>query len=254
MVSLRLGGGQSRLALFLIAVLIFFVVFEAFCFASWLVIPFLRSGRQYDSSSLFVFLEIESQIFFLFSFLAPVFVAGLLFSWVLRLPSVVSSVLGKRIRLASIRVAGRKLDIAGLMEAAHSVLDSLFSDAESKAKSAAVILSVSVALSFLVTAYPFLLGVDVNVQYVGVDIPYYVNWLNEMDRHGTLWQSFSYAFFNISDRPFSLFLMLAGLKTFGASSFQVVQLLPLMLGPLLVLTSFFFLKNVGFNSKAASLG
>lgn len=254
MVSLRPGEGRSRLALFLVAVLIFFVVFEAFCFVGWLAIPFLHPGRQYDSTFLFVFLEIESQVFFLFSFLAPVFVAGLLFSWVLLLPKGVGSVLGKRIRLANIRLAGRKLDIAGLMEVVRSVLDSLFSDAESKAKSAALILSVSVALSFLVAVYPFLLGVDVNVQSVGVDIPYYVNWLNEMDRHETLWQSFSYAFFNISDRPFSLFLMLVGLKAFGASGFQVVQLLPLMLGPLLVLTFFFFLKNAGFNSKAASLG
>jgi hypothetical protein len=253
MVSFRVSGGKLWVVRFLTLLLIALVVFELSCFVGWLMVPFSNAGEGETGGFLFALLNFESSVFFYSAFLAPVLLVGLLFSWVFRLPGAVLDLVGRHVHIET-QGHGRKASVDRFLGGLHSAFESMFDDRHVGSIRPVLVLIFAIVLSFLITVYPYLPGLNRHAQPVGVDIPYYVGWLTDMNKQGSPWAAFSFAFFNISDRPVSLFLMFLGLRAFGVSDWQVVKFLPMLVGPLLVLTTYFFLRKTGFSSWAASFG
>lgn len=242
---------QRRLWLFriLCSTMLAFVGLEAISLVCWLSSPFLpMRGGSWVSA----FLDGEAWLFYSSSTLAPAFAMLLLFSWV---TLIFKASLGSVIERTHFTVKfGRKeLDVDRFLRVLRSTFDSMFETSNEKSKYGNVILALSVVLAFSVAVYPYLPSLNPAGRFVGVDIPTYVKWLMEIDKQGNLWNASSYAFTNFADRPLSLILIYSEWKILGVSAWQAVQFLPILLGPSLVLATFFFMRKSGFNSWIASL-
>lgn len=105
------------------------------------------------------------------------------------------------------------------------------------------ILVSSIALACFVALYPFILSGFRLEEYSWGDIPAYVNLYHGLDSMSLL-ESVSYIFFRYQDRAFSLLPLLIALKLTGISASILVKLAPLFYIPLIVVSAFFFVKQV----------
>lgn len=232
------------------------VLFEAVSLACWLLIPFFPSVFNTDGQGVVaVVLSSETSLFYSSAVLAPVFVALMLFSWVLAVLVWLGRAYGqrgaKRVHFA-FSVGRRRLDLGKQFARFNAALRSVFEPVDESSKRRWLVLALSVVLAFSVAVYPYLPGVNPTGRTVGADTKVYSEWLTSMDERGGSLSAFSYAFHNVSDRFLGLFMMYLGWKVLPVTSLQFVQFLPALLGPLLVLAAFFFMRKAGFNSWAAS--
>jgi hypothetical protein len=249
---------RAWLARFLAGGLVAFVVFESLCLVFRVLLPFFPSLYGDSGKLSGALLDAESGLFFSSAALAPLFVAGLMFSWVLLaciwLGEAFFSI-GKKGARFAIRIGGEKVAVEKLLSSLESMFEQPFHRVTGQPKRWLWVLALSVTLASLIAIYPYLPSLNSNGRPVGADIPAYVKWLKEIDGNGTgtLWDAFSRASLLERDRPLSLFLMYLGLKTFGISNWQTIQFLPVLLSPLLVLSTFFFMREAGFSSWTASM-
>jgi hypothetical protein len=150
------------------------------------------------------------------------------------------------------KVGTRKSNHDNLSVYLHSALDSISDSGKTGSRRYILILAISVALASSIALYPYMPGLNPSGRFVGVDTKTYVGWLTEMDKAGNPWNVLSYSFSNFSERALSLFLMYLSWKAFGTSG-RFVQFLPVLLGTLLVLATFFFMRKAGLNPWTASL-
>ena len=247
---------RQTLARLLIGVLLVLVTFEAVTLAGWLTVPLFPSLNVHEESLVSAILNSEAWLFYSTSMLAPVFVVLMMFSWTPR------SLLWLRRLMPRPRQKGNQLTLTvgtGRLTAnsvfAHvnSVLDMAFKPDDAHSKRYWPILALSVVIAFSIAVYPSLPGVNPSGKIIGADTSVYAAWLTDMDGHGSLLSVYQYVFFSFSDRSLSLFLMYLGWKASTISALQATLLLPMLLAPLLVLATFFFMRGAGFNFRAASL-
>jgi len=250
---------RRRLALarFMNWSLLILVLFEAVSLACWLLVPFFPSVFNPRAEGLVsAVLNSESWLFYLSAALVPIFVVFMMLSWVPRLFVWLGEVYTNRQRKrihGMLALGGRKISFDKLLTHIHSALSMAFEPVEEGSKRRWLILALSVVLAFSIAVYPYLPAVNPTGRIVGADVKVYAAWLTDMDKQGSFSNVFSYVFLNFSDRPLSLFLMYLGWKALPVSALQSLQLLFILLGPLLVLATFFFLRKTGFNSWAASI-
>ena len=253
-----LGEGQrSRLVRLLNVILLCLVVFEAVSLACWLLIPFFPSVfNTHEEGFVSAVLNSEAWLFYSSVALAPVFVVLMLFSWVPRLLAWLGEVYaGRRWQQGRVvfTVGMRKLSVDGLLAYVHSALNMVFEPVKKSSRRRWLILALAVILALSIEAYPHLPAVNPSGRTIGVDVKAYATWLTDMNNSGGLSNAFSLVFFNLTDRSLGVFLMYLGWKAVGVSAWQAVEFLPLLLSPLLVLATFFFMRKAGFNFWAASL-
>lgn len=257
--SNRKGGRRVWLGRFLFGGLIGLVGFEMASLVCWLLIPFFPSILRGNEGSLAnTLVNAEYGLFLSTAALAPLFTALLMFSWapiiLIWLGRSCSVFRGKRVRLAFGRSSAK--DHVEVSSSGLSLLfDHLFDWTRDRSRRWLLILVASIALSFFVAVYPYLPGLNPAGKPVGVDIRlgYYQDRLQETDKYGDFVSTFSHMFFSSPDRPLSLFLMYLGWRVAGISASQMVQFLPAILSPLLVLVTFFFARKSGLNRWASSV-
>ena len=105
------------------------------------------------------------------------------------------------------------------------------------------ILALSIALGCFIALYPFILSDFRLEEYSWGDIPAYVHLYHGLDSMSLL-DSVSYIFFRYQDRAFSILPLLFALKLTGVSPSILVKLAPLFYIPFIVVSAFFFVKQV----------
>lgn len=250
-------GQRLRLVRLLNVVLLCLVVFEAISLACWLLIPFFPSVfNTHEEGFVSAVLNSEAWLFYSTVALTPVFVALMLFSWVPRLLVWLGEVYaGRRWQQGRVvfTVGMRKLSVDRPLAYMRSALNMAFEPMKESSKRRWLILALAVTLALSIEVYPHLPAVNPSGRTIGVDVKAYATWLTDMNNSGSLSNAFSFAFFNLTDRSLGVFLMYLGWKALGVSAWQAVEFLPLLLSPLLVLATFFFMRKAGFNFWAASL-
>lgn len=116
-------------------------------------------------------------------------------------------------------------------------------------------LSLFMLLSVAIAIIPHLPTVNPDNKQVGVDTGYYVNWVEALN-NSTSAQDFLYQAFvqqRGGDRPVSLIFIYALQHASGADLFLVVEYLPLILGPALVLAVYFLTRELVSNDAVSIL-
>ena len=232
-----------------IILLLFLIVFEAFCLICFLFLPVLSSNFSVDLGALYFIFDIETRLSTFSARLTPFYALVFFYSWIIAMFRFLSISTRNNIGFTYWK-GSRSVEIGGFF---RSALRRAFKHLSRGHKCSRLLLAGSVAFAFCVAVYPYLPCLNPTGAPVGVDIPSYVDWLLEMDECGGLGNIFSYVFLHTQDRPLSLFLMYLGWKITRVSVFSAVKYLPALLAPLLVLAVYFFMLCAGFNYLASSL-
>lgn len=243
---------EPLIARLLVVLLAVFVIFEIFALVGWLVLPFpslLPNGQWRETMSSFT--SIESTLFFSLEQFAPILLVGLLATGLIGLLRLVLGFFKKRTKIVLSYGKTRK-GVDDVLARLRSSLDGIFDPAGAGSRLWVLVLALSVLVVSCVAIYPYLPGLNPNGRLVGADVPVYVGWLMEMGKNGTS-NVFIQALFDLPSRSLSVVLMYVGWMVSGVSIEQFFQVLPLFLGLMLVLVTFFFARKAGFNAWAASL-
>jgi hypothetical protein len=238
---------RSLVARFLAWILIAAVVFESFSF-------FCRLGRVVlgQNGMWLLLLNIESQMFFSsLAAIAPFFALLWMFSWLIWPSKVFLRPYATRIHRDT--KAGRKKSFFDeFVKTIRSALDKAFRPVGCGLDSK-MLMVASFVLVIIVTVSPYMPSLNSSGKFVGVDIPYYKRQLMELDLFDDFYGIAHRVFFQSPDRPLSLSLLFLGWKLTWFSAGQAVQFSPILLGLLLVLATYFFVRQAGFNGFYASL-
>ncbi len=171
------------------------------------------------------------EIFLLFSSFSAAFIFFLMVGSIIKLFSL------KRIREISNKTTQHKI-------AHHKI----------PRKTNLLFLSFFMLLSIFFVLLPHQFFINNEQELVGADTVSYVDWLNNVridDLSKILYQAFVVQ--HSGDIPLSLLLFSPVLTIFPESQYQAIDHLPLILSPLLVLTVFFFTRELTSNDKISLL-
>ena len=237
---------KSLVARLLVWVLIAAIAFESFSF-------FCQLGRMVfgENESCLLLLNAESQMFFSSAAIAPVFALLWIFSWIIWPLRIFLRLCSTKLH-RNTKVERKKPFLAESVKTVRSALDKLFKPVDFGLESK-ILTVASFVLVILITVYPYVPSLNPSGKFVGVDTPYYKRQLMELDLFDNLHGVVHKVFFQSPDRPFSLSLLFLGWKLTWFSAGDAVQFSPILLGLLLVLVTYFFLRQTGFNGFYVSL-
>lgn len=220
-----------------------FAIVEVIALFFWLVNPFFSSEGFWrfllETSS------IETHLFHVPYFLSPFLTFIFLFAWLL-IPF--HKLVFGRINF-HVRVFGRKLSVGKLEDLDLKFLSIGFLE---KKYLSILVLFLSVLLSLgigIYTYFPLFCGEKF---FIGVDTPYYIEYLEVMQAKDFN-SAIAYSFYNLSDRWLSVSTLYVSSTIFNLSPFTASQYCPLVLGPLLVLSTYFFMRKLGFSESLCVL-
>ncbi len=131
----------------------------------------------------------------------------------------------------------------------------LYADQTLRRKYKFICLLLVMFLSVALAVIPHLPTVNKNNQPVGTDTSYYVDWQNNLTKSKSA-QNFAHEIFakiRGGDRPFSLLLVFAVVKSVPVEPSVVIDNLPLILGPALVLVVYLFTREMISNDRISLL-
>ena len=119
-----------------------------------------------------------------------------------------------------------------------------------------IYISLFMVLSLVIALIPHQPQINPNGQQIGVDTDYYVNWINALS-HATDYRDFFHQAFvvqSFGDKPLVLIFLFTITKFLNVTdSFFVLEHVPMILGPLLVLVAFYLTREMTSNDKQALL-
>ncbi|MFL6453550.1 MAG: hypothetical protein ACJ71L_06060 [Nitrososphaeraceae archaeon] len=119
-----------------------------------------------------------------------------------------------------------------------------------------IYISLFMLLSLVIALIPHQPQINPNGQQIGVDTDYYVKWINALT-HAADYREFIHQAFvvqSFGDRPLTLIFLFTIAKILNVANFySIVEHVPLILGPLLVLAVFFLTRELTSNEKQALL-
>ena len=119
-----------------------------------------------------------------------------------------------------------------------------------------IYISLFMLLSLVIALIPHQPQINPNGQQIGVDTDYYVNWINALS-HATDYRDFFHQAFvvqSFGDKPLVLIFLFTITKFLNVTdSFFVLEHVPMILGPLLVLVTFYLTREMTSNDKQALL-
>src|SRR6266566_2104972 len=183
--------------------------------------------------------KLNSDIYFFLAPLSTIFLLGLLYAWLLRLVA----------RQASRYSLTARSIIHFFSEPFAKIISSVRTRSLSESAQTFRILSqprllltISIAVSVLLAFVPYRPDLNPNGILVGVDSPTYVTWRSQMLGR-PLPQALQYSFVEGLDgsRPL-LLVILYMVASLGVSPSQVIEYLPMILAPLLALSSYAFVR------------
>lgn len=230
---------KTGVANILLYVCMIFLLIEIFSLFFWLQFPFLgvnELGGFFQRMAV-----VELQFFYVPAFLVPFLVLFTLFAWLL----IPFRLWLKNVRTLILRFAGKGLDLkkalsVNLSFSGFKVLD--------RRPWSMLFLVVSLLLSVVYGFYAYHSVLFGREQFIGVDTSHYVAFLEDM-RRGDVLYALSYAFFNLSDRSLSVSILYCFSIFFGLPSGVVAQFSPLVIGPLVVFATYFFMREAGFSDS-----
>jgi len=194
--------------------------------------------------------NLNTDIYFLLSPLSTIFLLELLYAWLLRI--------GAR---EAIRYSSTAWTIAHfLSEPFQKILGSVRTSPLSESAEAFKILSrprllfiISLATSILLAFIPYRPDLNPAGTIVGVDSPTYVTWISQMLARPPP-QALQYSFVEGLDgsRPLLLGLLYI-VASLGVSPSQIIEYLPMILSPLLTLSTYAFVRFGQGNANFAAL-
>jgi hypothetical protein len=109
-----------------------------------------------------------------------------------------------------------------------------------------VLLSLIILLSIAISLIPHIPTINKDNRQVGVDTGYYINWVNGLKSVSDPWELLHQAFIvqNEGQRPLSLLLIYSIEQITHYDLFTIVEYLPLLLGPALVLIVYFLTREL----------
>ncbi|MDQ3903237.1 MAG: hypothetical protein M3247_06330 [Thermoproteota archaeon] len=126
-----------------------------------------------------------------------------------------------------------------------------------KTRTKAGFLLFAILLSIILVLIPQHPIMNQDNQDIGVDTHYYVTWVGELEKSNSLYD-FLYQAFVIrgihGDRPFSLISIFLVHQVAGGNLSDIIEHLPLILGPGIVLSFYFLTLELVKNEKIALLG
>ena len=146
------------------------------------------------------------------------------------------------------------LTIKGNKEAKSKIWQLHIVPQKVKRKSRYLFLCFFILLSILLAVFPHQSFINNENELVGVDTPYYVNWLNYVmveDQSEFIHRVFVVP--NSGDRPISLLLFSVVFSIFPENPSQGIDHLPIILSPILVLAVFFLTREVTSNDTVSLL-
>src|SRR5207253_1568390 len=183
--------------------------------------------------------NINNDTYFLLSPLSTVFLLELLYAWLLRIVA----------REATRYSSTARSIVHFFSEPFQKVLASLRARSLSESARTFKILSrprllliISLAASILLAFVPYRPDLNPNGVLVGVDSPTYVTWINQMQARPVP-QALQYSFVEGLDgsRPL-LLVLLYMVASLGVSPSQIIEYLPMILAPLLALSTYAFVR------------
>jgi hypothetical protein len=177
--------------------------------------------------------------YFLLALLSTIFLLELLYAWLLRI------VAKEATRYSSVARSIARYLSEPFQKTLSSIRTVSLSDAAQTFKILShprLLLAISVASSVLLAFLPYRPDLNPNGILVGIDSPLYVTWINHMLARPAV-QALQYSFVEGLDgsRPL-LLVVLYMVSSLGVSPSQVVEYLPMILAPLLSLSSYAFVR------------
>ncbi|MFL6508563.1 MAG: hypothetical protein ACJ704_11600 [Nitrososphaeraceae archaeon] len=119
-----------------------------------------------------------------------------------------------------------------------------------------IYISLFMLLSLVIGLIPHQPQINLDNRQIGVDTDYYVKWTNALT-HAADYREFIHQAFvvqSFGDRPLTLIFLFTIAKILNVANFySIVEHVPLILGPLLVLAVFFLTRELTSNEKQALL-
>ena len=114
-----------------------------------------------------------------------------------------------------------------------------------------VYLSLIVLLSFGLSFIPHLPSVNENNELIGSDSSFYVPWMDSLMQSTNAYEFFQDVNEVKGDRPITLAILIVFIKILNVAPILVLEHLPLILGPLLVLVVYFLVREMTLNETTA---
>ena len=119
-----------------------------------------------------------------------------------------------------------------------------------------IYISLFMLLSLVIGLIPHQPQINLDNRQIGVDTDYYVKWTNALT-HAADYREFIHQAFvvqSFGDRPLTLIFLFTIAKILNVANFySIIEHVPLILGPLLVLAVFFLTRELTSNEKQALL-
>ena len=119
-----------------------------------------------------------------------------------------------------------------------------------------IYLSLFMLLSVVITLIPHIPTINRDNQQIGVDTGYYVNWVNALMHSNNVQDFIRQAFViqgNSGERPLTLIFLFTIVKVVNADPFYILEHVPIILGPALVLVVYFLTRELTSNNDITSL-
>lgn len=224
----------------LIALLLLAVAIEAVSAIEWAAYPYFPEKGL-------VFARMNATVFAVLAPFSPTFLILLLYTWPVRLAISLDNKFSKRLKsyfdylvqsLISVVPPGSLSSAAGLTLTRRPRL----------------LLVIAVALAFLVGLIPYRSTLNPSMLPVGVDAHFYIDYVSQMlGKSPAAAISYAMGFAWEGSRPLLLVPMYLMASTGLASATQTFEALPAILGPLLALSTFIFVREGYKNEKIAAV-
>ncbi len=116
-------------------------------------------------------------------------------------------------------------------------------------RSNSICISLIMLLSVMLAIVPHLPVVNNNHQLVGSDTSAYIDWQNKLAQSKNVEDLFHRAFVTYADRPLALILIFGLVKTLELDASVVIDNLPIILSPALVLVVYFLTRELSSNDR-----
>ena len=138
----------------------------------------------------------------------------------------------------------------------NKIDSSVSKDWNIKLRTKFIYLSLFMLLSVAITLIPHLPTINRDNQRIGVDTDYYVNWVNALMHSNNVQDFIRQAFViqgNAGERPLTLIFLFTIVKVVNADPFYILEHVPIILGPALVLVVYFLTRELTSNNDITSL-
>ena len=120
-------------------------------------------------------------------------------------------------------------------------------------RSKSICISLIMLLSVMLAIVPHLPVVNNNHHLVGSDTSSYVDWQNKLSQSRNVGDLLHWAFVSAADRPLALILIFGLVKTLQLDASTVIDNLPIILSPVLVLVVYFFTRELSSSDRGSLL-